>query len=702
MCGNKLETQIKCPKCHKVLNSDFKFCPYCGSDPFISGDVIESENNNIDINKNDEETDENDNQEKIFIELKKKAEQGDSKAQFEIGEMYFKGYGEKSDKIKENVEEALKWYMKSAEQGYIDAQIKLGDMYHYGEGIDGDDEEAFKWYMKAAEQGDPDACYIVGTLYEMGDYVEENEYEAFEWYKKAVDAGCDYAEEELQKEYGITKYSSESEINEVRGNLLNELGNRYHYGTGVNIDYHKAVEYYRKASDLGNMYAQFNLALDYEQGTGVEKNYSIAVSLYNESAKQGLAVAQYNLGVMYEKGNGVSQNLEEAFKWYHKAAEQGSDRAQDKLAYLYYSGNGVTKNYDLAVYWCKQAAKQNYAHAQKNLGVMYEYGYGVPQNIEEAVEWFQKAVDNGNKEAIEDLKRAEVKLNKLNKGNHYPHLKLSELSRNIIGLAANNVFNDSLWQAFGFNKAPIRGSIFNHFITSEQLAKETFLSREFLISALGIFVRLLHKQTDFTDVEYIKYLSDSILDYKDVSHSLRFNDVYEAKRYFESYIKEYVQEDKNPDDIFLNHCRDNNIAKDSKVIVGSQLVCNSLSDFLEQKLQEIDKEYYIEDDITSYRFYKSNTGIKATSPQQTFKPNPEKTFKMDGIKGLFYIVRYHIRDSREIKQTIFYDKSQAEAHFNKKGDNDAFNYSRMELLECNEGNIKELAKKKFRVIYADD
>ena len=53
--------------------------------------------------------------------------------------------------------EALKWWRKAAEQGDAKAQFNLGVMYDKGQGVMRNYAEAAKWYRKAAEQGDADA-----------------------------------------------------------------------------------------------------------------------------------------------------------------------------------------------------------------------------------------------------------------------------------------------------------------------------------------------------------------------------------------------------------------------------------------------------------------------------------------------------------------------------------------------------------------
>jgi TPR repeat protein len=53
-------------------------------------------------------------------DLRAKADAGDSKAQFSLGEMYSNGKG-----VTQNFDEAIKWYRKAADQGDAYAQLKL-------------------------------------------------------------------------------------------------------------------------------------------------------------------------------------------------------------------------------------------------------------------------------------------------------------------------------------------------------------------------------------------------------------------------------------------------------------------------------------------------------------------------------------------------------------------------------------------------
>ena len=237
---------------------------------------------------------------------RKAAEQGNARAQKNLGYCYQYGQG-----VTQDYYEAVKWYRKAAEQGFARAQCNLGYCYEYGHSVTKNITEAVKWYRKAAEQGLADAQCNLGYCYESGQGVTQDYYEAVKWYRKAAEQG------------------------HARGQC--NLGYCYESGQGVTKDYYEAVKWYRKAAEQGNTQAQFNLGYCYESGQGVTQDYYEAVKWYRKAAEQGHARAQNNLGACYEDGQGVTKNITEAVKWYRKAAEQGHEKAKNNLKRLGYS-----------------------------------------------------------------------------------------------------------------------------------------------------------------------------------------------------------------------------------------------------------------------------------------------------------------------------------------------------------------------------
>jgi len=98
-----------------------------------------------------------------FEECKQEAENGDTIAQYNLGNMYDNGEGVTTD-----MKKAVFWYKKAAKQGDSYAQFKL-----------------IQWYKKAAKQGDSDAQFNLGRCYGRGEGVSMDIEKANFWYAKA-------------------------------------------------------------------------------------------------------------------------------------------------------------------------------------------------------------------------------------------------------------------------------------------------------------------------------------------------------------------------------------------------------------------------------------------------------------------------------------------------------------------------------------
>ncbi len=105
------------------------------------------------------------------------AEQGNAKAQYNLGLMYRNGHGVPQDDA-----EAMGWWRKAAEQGNAGAQNNLGVMYRNGHGVPQDDAEAVGWYRKAAEQGYATAQHNLGVMYGKGLGVPLDYAQAHMWF----------------------------------------------------------------------------------------------------------------------------------------------------------------------------------------------------------------------------------------------------------------------------------------------------------------------------------------------------------------------------------------------------------------------------------------------------------------------------------------------------------------------------------------
>ena len=83
-----------------------------------------------------------------FVATQEGAKDGEPHAQFELGELYWRGIG-----VEHSYEKARRWYLKAAEQGHDKAMVRIGYMYAYGLGGEHRHDEVKEWYKKAGDKG---------------------------------------------------------------------------------------------------------------------------------------------------------------------------------------------------------------------------------------------------------------------------------------------------------------------------------------------------------------------------------------------------------------------------------------------------------------------------------------------------------------------------------------------------------------------
>lgn len=132
-------------------------------------------------------------EEKFKKELPK-AEQGNAKSQYTVGEMFEKGKG-----AERSSQKAFEWYSKSAAQDNKKAAYKVGMAYLEGKGAKKDYKKALKWFKKSAGKKYVRAQYYLGTMYENGKGVLKDYDEAMKWYKRALSGGYGSASDGIQR-----------------------------------------------------------------------------------------------------------------------------------------------------------------------------------------------------------------------------------------------------------------------------------------------------------------------------------------------------------------------------------------------------------------------------------------------------------------------------------------------------------------------
>lgn len=168
-------------------------------------------------------------------QLKKAAEQGNAKAQLNLGVCYYVGKF-----VTQDYKKAAECFRKAAEQGLADAQYMLSWCYYNGHGVHKKPKIAMEWLFRAAEQGHADAQFRLGFCYDRGLDVDQNLIKAVEWYHKAAEQG----QVDAQYHLGLC--------------YAKRLSRAYK-------DSKEAVEWFHKAAEQGHADAQKKLKKIYKK-----------------------------------------------------------------------------------------------------------------------------------------------------------------------------------------------------------------------------------------------------------------------------------------------------------------------------------------------------------------------------------------------------------------------------------------------------
>lgn len=155
----------------------------------------------------------------------------------------------------------------------------------------------------------------------------------------------------------------------------------------------------RRAAEVGDPAAAFEVAARYASGKGVRRDLAKAAEWYERAAQAGVAVAQYRLGSLLERGQGVAMDRSAAVTWYQRAADQGNTGAMHNLAVMMSEGVDGTPDHGKAFEWFFAAAGYGVTDSQYNLGVAFARGLAPTRNMVESYKWFGLAAAAGDADA---------------------------------------------------------------------------------------------------------------------------------------------------------------------------------------------------------------------------------------------------------------------------------------------------------------
>lgn len=224
------------------------------------------------------------------------------------------------------------WYDAQGEPETADELIPLAHHYETGRyGRSKDEQEARRIYERCADMGSPIAMNNLGLLCQ----------------RKALERRKAGAEEEAE------------------------------------VDAREAVEYWRRAAEMGFVLSQRNLAEACAEGLGVAKNVGEARAWMRRAASQLDVKAAYRLS---------------EFLGLRFAAASSAATPLDAVAFA-----GDASDLEEAAWWLERSAEAGSRDAQLTLGGLLAEGDVLPRDVVAAESWLQSAVQGGSSVALFEL-----------------------------------------------------------------------------------------------------------------------------------------------------------------------------------------------------------------------------------------------------------------------------------------------------------
>jgi len=332
--------------------------------------------------------------------LREAASSGHFEAKGKLGIILFKDCMQKDAKTFALLKESF-------EQGFTESAMCLANAYYHGFGTPKDLKTSYEIYEVIAKEGNLEACEVLCTAYFHGNGVNKDYNLCAEWGEKAIELGSNSTR--FETAYSFAHIGKNERAKEIYTELANE-GNRAAMNNlgCLETDAKASARWFEMAAEKGDHVAQCNIGRYYRRGTGVNLDYGKAMEYFTLSASKGDADAMHEIAEMYRCGLGVDKNSAQMVEWYIKAIERDNVNSMLRLADCYRYGEVVDKDLSLAIHYYKLAVEHENVEALYFLGDIFENEKFDDKNISKAVFWYRKAAKKGHGQAKERLKQMNI------------------------------------------------------------------------------------------------------------------------------------------------------------------------------------------------------------------------------------------------------------------------------------------------------
>jgi TPR repeat protein len=154
-----------------------------------------------------------------------------------------------------------------------------------------------------------------------------------------------------------------------------------------------AIQWYRKAAQLGVPSAQFKMAMVLKHGTGVEQNLAESITWLNRAATQESAPALLELAICHMNGSGVTADPTRAVQLLTQACDLHDADAQALMGAILITGDGIRPSLTNGIKLLKTVAESGNSFAQWRLALCFKHGLGVNKDSLEGDRWFTRAAE---------------------------------------------------------------------------------------------------------------------------------------------------------------------------------------------------------------------------------------------------------------------------------------------------------------------
>ncbi|MBQ9868835.1 MAG: SEL1-like repeat protein [Ruminococcus sp.] len=321
-----------------------------------------------------------------FLAIEPTSKKQRAYVQYRIGKAYCYGLGTEQD-----YSIAADWFEKSAAANNRFAQYSLGSLYYNGNGVIQDYSKALACFLASAnhKQPQPYAAYMLGQMYAKGEGTQIDTETSNHYYSIAIS--------------GFEKLVKDERADD---NTYYKLARMYSKGLGTQINMDKAVKYWKKACEAGNVNALYDYAKALMYGEGIEKDCEKAVELLKQAISKGSINAKRLLANEYLTGEHLIQDAAHGIDLLKECAAEGDASSNYKLGKIFNEGlfgaeedpAEAQKYFNCAFREYKKLEEENELTegAAFILGNMCEKGLGTEINIDAAIRYYSFSADNGN------------------------------------------------------------------------------------------------------------------------------------------------------------------------------------------------------------------------------------------------------------------------------------------------------------------